>query len=138
MLPGEPYYNSYQSQLSENLNHYLSNRYFNSLPSLPRIMAVGYLDTSLNNINGGSLKIIAQFNIDEVDEISSVEIYSNNVPLVSLNNSGMNGDFVPQDEYFTFVHQFDGALPAGDYLFDFMGVTKDGKQTEVAPYLILK
>ena len=108
------------------------------LPSTPVIRAMGYLDSNLIFSYGGSLKIFAQFYDNEATSISKVDVYHSDILLVSLNNGGENGDFVSGDSFFTFTMEIIGELPKEDFLFDLVGVTKDGVKTSVAPYLIVK
>jgi len=134
--PDDPYYH-YQVRLSETLDRYMLRSYFSQSTDTPKIRAVGYLDSDLNNY-GGMIKLIAQFDEDESNEISEVEVYAGDILMpFTLNNSGLEGDFVPGDSYFTYCYQFTGSLPPGDYTLDFVGVTKDGRRTQIAPYLIL-
>jgi len=123
---------------TENYQHFgMDLSYFPLQSTASSIRSIGYLDTVLTS-NGGLLKIIARFNEDEADQISNVQIHYQNATLpFILNNNGSDGDFIPQDVYFTFMQQFNGTLPIGEFIFWFSAESKQGDITYFAPNLIL-
>jgi immune inhibitor A len=134
---GNPYYD-YQTDLSENINDMEPEISYLPAPNTPIIRAIGYLDSNLIYTYGGRLEMISKFYDNEASNISRVDVYYSNILLLSLNNDGDNGDFIPGDSYFTYILDILNQLPKDDFLFDFVGVTKDGVKTSIAPYLVLK
>ncbi|MBU1627198.1 hypothetical protein KKB18_07500, partial [bacterium] len=131
----DPYYR-YEMELSKGVEDYEFYSYpsfYPSFPDVPRIKAMGYLDTVLKS-TGGLLKVFVQFDENEVNQIEKVEI--NNTGIF-LNNLGMKGDLIPGDAYFTFEQNFTGNLPVGDFFFKYYGITQDGKYSQPAPNLVL-
>jgi len=116
-----------------------ADRYAADDPAVaPVILAGGYLDTNVTELNGGRITLAAVVSDPQgLQDIERVELYFGGQPTgVLLLDDGATGDFGPGDSVFALTIPIPPAtLPAGTYLLEIVPFDFAGNRGNTWPYL---